>query len=73
VNAGVICQHRHQRWQVFAEQGFAASESNLVDAELGKHVHQFAYLFEGEEVFAGKPDILLLWHAITGSAGCSGL
>src|SRR4029434_1294073 len=59
-----ICQHRHQRRQVFAEKGFAPSESNLVDAELGKHVHQFTYLFEGEEVFAGKPDILLLWHAI---------
>jgi hypothetical protein len=46
------------------EQGFAPCESNLVDAELGKHVHQFANFFEGEEVFAGKPDILLFWHAI---------
>jgi len=57
-------KHPHEGRKVSAQERFAAREAYLVDAKLREDGDEFADLLERQQVFAGKPDVLLLWHAV---------
>ena len=57
-------KHPHEGWKVSAQERFTASKAYLVGSKLHEDGDEFADLLERQQAFAGKPDVLLLWHAV---------
>jgi hypothetical protein len=57
-------QEPDQLRQVAADQRLASGQAHAVDSQAGEDVDQKTHLFEVEDVRPGKPDVVLLRHAV---------
>ena len=71
VYAGARRELANETWQITAEQRFAPGEADSPHAERRKDGGEAHDLLELQDVLSWQPDVLLLRHAVPGSAGCS--